>query len=680
MLITLGHDGDNAFGGGYSYYMESVDHFTEQAVAQGYVPSTVPEYLADHTISTSDIVHVEDGAWVNADGDFGSPDFINWNWPPYNSSGQFDIPNGWALDIRNWAVITAATNRVLTAESAAGGSSLAAIQDPTVNSPALIDLAWHFLLGSLNSGYMYYGASLDMEMKPTVACNEATDYADQILIGAADPVPPTLWAVQQHPHNPGGTGFGSLWGYQATIQPRDFYVWTFAYDVSGVASATLKYRLDADGINPLTSQQNETFAGGAEVSAWRSLAMTRRAFPANNVYNDPEIIFEEMPDYIAEQFYAHLTDPDVTDTGGVLVDYYIEAVDSIGNIARSDIYHTFIGTGSGSTPSNRVCWSPEDPEAGQTVTIYYDAEEGPLPPATDPVYIHIGHSGWQGILNPDPQMTYDSEAEAWRYTYMIPASANSVDFVFRDDSGNWDNNNSADWHITITPGNTGFVMDGQLDAPAPLIAANDGINLWASWNGSDLYVAVPRVLGTAYDQFVFVASSPGAMRAAPWAKSGQVADWAAFMAEEGSNGYHTWTDAQGYSAHAAGAVLEGTLSLEGEFGSIPKRVWLCCGRYQTADGGALALQVPEASQSGGNIESSEWVTVLLQPDSLTVAVLNQYQVELRWSPVLGASEYIVYKSDNLTSLLTEVGRCENSFFADSAQIFRSYYTVIASFE
>ena len=24
---------------------------------------------------------VEDGAWVNADGDFGAPQCINWNWP-----------------------------------------------------------------------------------------------------------------------------------------------------------------------------------------------------------------------------------------------------------------------------------------------------------------------------------------------------------------------------------------------------------------------------------------------------------------------------------------------------------------------------------------------------------------------------------------------------------------------
>ena len=39
--------------------------------------STVAEYLADHPVDADDLVHVEDGGWVDADGDFGSPQFIN---------------------------------------------------------------------------------------------------------------------------------------------------------------------------------------------------------------------------------------------------------------------------------------------------------------------------------------------------------------------------------------------------------------------------------------------------------------------------------------------------------------------------------------------------------------------------------------------------------------------------
>ena len=46
------------------------------------------------TQKADDIIHVEDGSWVNADGDFGSPDFINWNWPLMNANGDYDIING----------------------------------------------------------------------------------------------------------------------------------------------------------------------------------------------------------------------------------------------------------------------------------------------------------------------------------------------------------------------------------------------------------------------------------------------------------------------------------------------------------------------------------------------------------------------------------------------------------
>ena len=34
LLIMLAHDGDNAFGGGYSYYEQCVKQFVDQAQAQ----------------------------------------------------------------------------------------------------------------------------------------------------------------------------------------------------------------------------------------------------------------------------------------------------------------------------------------------------------------------------------------------------------------------------------------------------------------------------------------------------------------------------------------------------------------------------------------------------------------------------------------------------------------------
>ncbi len=342
MLILFTHDGDNAWSGGYSYYNENVTSFSHAAVTNGYEPTTIAEYLADHPIDPGDIVHVEDGGWVNADGDFGSPQFINWNWPLVDESGNFDIPGGWAEDERNWAVLTAAQNRVETAEAFSGAApDPARIFDPAPGATD-VEKAWHHLLPGYESGYMYYGASLDMEIKPTLAANAAALHADAVISGGGDDtVAPTVWIPQRLPWNPGGRGGGSLWGYpggEGAGMQSDFWVWTFVYDVSGADRVELKIRIDADGTNPMTSDQNETYAGGPEVGPWQILSMTQRTFPTGNFFNDPNIDFSVLPDYIADEYYVQ-----VTGLSEVLVDYYIEAEDSAGNIKRSPIQHVWVG-------------------------------------------------------------------------------------------------------------------------------------------------------------------------------------------------------------------------------------------------------------------------------------------------------------------------------------------------
>jgi hypothetical protein len=344
MLVVLAHDGDNNWSGGYSYYYENVTGFAHQAATRGYEPTVIAEYLADHPVAAGDHVHVEDGGWVNADGDFGSPQFINWNWPLVNSSGDFDIPGGWAEDERNWAVLTAAQNRVETAEAISGTPpNPAKIYDPTTGATN-VEKAWHHLLSGYESGYMYYGTSLDMEVKATLASNAACDYADPVIAGGADVTAPTVWIPQRLPWNPGGFGGGALWGYpggEGEPMPSDFWVWTFVHDVSGVSRVDLRYRLDLDGANPMTSDQNETYAGGAEVGAWQTLAMARRVFPKGNFFGDPSINFFVLPDYIADEYCVQ-----VTGLSEVLVDYYVEAEDSLGHVKRSPIQHVWVGEAS----------------------------------------------------------------------------------------------------------------------------------------------------------------------------------------------------------------------------------------------------------------------------------------------------------------------------------------------
>ena len=348
MLLVLAHDGDNAWGGGYSYYMEAVPNIVSSAVGSGYVPTMVQKYLNDHPVPASDVVHVEDGAWVNADGDFGAPQFLNWNWPPVNASGNVDVDNGWAEDIRNWAVITATQNLVDTAEQiqtdAGQPVRISHVLRPQSASRAS-EKAWHFFLGSLNSGYMYYGTALDMEVKPTVACNEAIAQANLATAGAADRTAPTVWIPQRHPWNPGAVNFGPQHGYQQKSYGPDFIVWTFVHDTAGLQSVQLKWRVDADGSNPLATTENETYAGGAGVGAWQTAAMTLRDFPAGNFFNSGSINFFEMPTAIAKQAYAT-----IAGQSGKLIDYYVEATDALGNVKRSPIQHVYVGTGTGQGP------------------------------------------------------------------------------------------------------------------------------------------------------------------------------------------------------------------------------------------------------------------------------------------------------------------------------------------
>ncbi len=461
MLVVLAHDGDNAWGGGYSYYGEATPNRVAQARAAGYVPTVVQRYLADHPVPGGDFVHVEDGAWVNADGDFGSPQFWNWNWPLLNAAGQADPVNGWHIDARNWAVITAMQNRVDTAEAIwrAGGGGVDArkIVYPETGANG-VERAWHYFLGGLNSGFMYYGTPLDHEVKPTVACNNAARLADPIIAGAGpsgDATGPTIWIPQRWPYNPGSRVFGNPYrqgsNYGPFVAPTTFTVWTFVADVSGVQSVTLRYRVDGDGVRTLASAENETYAGGPGVGAWQSAAMSGRAFPAGNVYNDPEIDFFVMPQYIADHYSAT-----IAGLSEVLVDYYVEAADTRGNVKRSPIQHVWVGDGVGSTggggcSSGTVTTTPCPPVAGESVTISYDAAGRNLASAGS-VNIHIGSNGWTNVVAPDPAMTRAGVGAPWTYTYVVPNGATVIDCVFNNGAGTWDNNGGADWHIAVQAG------------------------------------------------------------------------------------------------------------------------------------------------------------------------------------------------------------------------------------
>lgn len=97
------------------------------------------------------------------------------------------------------------------------------------------------------------------------------------------------------------------------------WFWTFAYDVSGVVQVTFRYRLDADGVNP-----------------------------KGNPFNDPEIDTSILPDEIADEYLVRLDS-----VKGALIDYYLSALDTKGNLTRDPL--RMLRTHTGPTTTRRQC-------------------------------------------------------------------------------------------------------------------------------------------------------------------------------------------------------------------------------------------------------------------------------------------------------------------------------------
>lgn len=457
-IVLLAHDGDNAWGGGSSYYNEAVPGFTHAAANAGYAPTTIQQFLNDNPVSPSDIVRVEDGAWVNAESDWGHPQFINWIWPLYSKTDYRFDPEGWTEDARNWAVITATENYVNMAEDLEGNNLRIQYIADGGSAATNAEKAWHFYFGGLNSGFMYYGKAEDMEVKPSLTGNIAIDYAQKVIQAnpGTDNTAPSVFIPQRFPYNPSATGFGPTTGYKKVNYSSDFHVWTYAYDVNGLSSVKLKYRTDKDGINPVESIHNDTYTGGDEVSQWSEIEMTRRPMKADPT-DDAELNFFIQPAAKADLCYAEIVG--LKDT---LVDYYVEAIDSKGNIFRTPIQHVYIENGDGNNGGSTnpdVSWTPERPATNENITIICKN-------ATAASRLHWAVNNWTSPVTAyQPTGTVAATGGAvqtpfvntngvWQVVlgpFNNPTQAVSeINFVIKHESS-WDNNGGNDYKITVNP-------------------------------------------------------------------------------------------------------------------------------------------------------------------------------------------------------------------------------------
>lgn len=538
VIILPATDGDNAWGGGDSSWMESWPGFTSAAVGQGWDNTTIQSFVDDYK-GNATLAHVEDGAWIFPEMDYGSPYFLKWVDPPCNvkeldkcyPGTQVDLESpGFALKFWDWAPIIAAANWCETAEKKLGRGDpwrIAAPHDPAAQ-PNAAERAWHIYLAGLDSGFNYYGGlGNDDECKPPLANLRAIELlrangCDQAALAAADEVAPSMFRPQRFPYNPGGYTFGwfnAIPGDSAYRKKMgsDFYVWTHVYDVSGIPDGGVKLfvRADKDGYNPVNSIQNETYAGGDEVESWIEIPMEKRVLPSttaelNALADNGQINYEFAPAAVADYYFAK-----VTQFRGQLVDYYVEAWDNKGNWTRSDIQHVYVeddGTpaegGSGGKRAS-ASFEPAAPLDTDDITVTFDAGTSDLA-AASPVYC---------LYSFDAGTTWADKA-------MTRTGTNTFSLVFKSGEGSFLN-----------------------DSPSLFVCFHgtvDGNELWESRNGANWSVSIADA--DAPTDGVKISPNPaqaGQSVTVSYYPSGRVLSGASKInVHHGYNGSN-WTDAPG---------------------------------------------------------------------------------------------------------------------------------------
>ncbi len=592
ILIVLHHDGDNYGGGSSGYYGSNFDAFVNwlKSNPSRFVCTTIQDYIQMFPPDPTDVIHVEDGSWAGADN--GDPEFKKW-------LGDPNATTGYSPDRNSWCVITAAKNLAETAEQI----------DPNNSNTKN---AWKYLLVGETSCYWYWDGAENgkWDSHPTRAANQSVQYAQQVT--GTDLTPPTIFLPQRDPYNPGGTEW--------TInQASTVNIWTTAYDKSGMTSVVLKYRTAADTTGAALTADNYTYAGGSSVSDWKSVTMTGA---------DRASTTDPAPLLKASEYTAS-----ISGLTNKMVDYYVEATDNKGNVGRSPIQHVWIGSntsGGGGSTSSSVSVKPEKPSKNDTVVVRLTSSS-----VAATLHWGVNYSGGTWVTpdssywptsttrfsstDPSVESPFVADTGGTMVCKIGPftnakQAVKSVAFVIHYADNTWDNNGGSDYHVAITDSAdtsghvtppVSYTMDGALDASATQIAVNGSAKLYASWNGTSLYVATQSAQSAGKDVFLFVSDSLRAKVAAPWAKGGTVAKWSAYLANESTNNYVAWNDfGSATVAKSAGAFLEGTINLKEKLGYVPSKMYIYAGQYGTNDAGALQVQLP-AGNSDANIDSEE---------------------------------------------------------------------------
>ncbi len=366
MIIVAHSDGDNHGMLNREVYFGSHSAFLDMVQSNAnFTHTTVQDYLELYPPPTNSVIHVEPGSWIGIDG--GTPFYEKW---VEDNARDGEHPDHW-----NWSVLIAAMNRVLHAEALEDDYT---IQDVLHGVGSDTARAWYHYLNAEASDYWYWDFDRlnPWDGNVTRAANLAITEANKVIARhpGVDTVGPSIFHPQRPIWNPGGKHWN-----ETQNQPSDFEIWTFVDDVSGVAEVSLYWRTaDLVSYDDLNDYAQEIYAHTpGKNSPWNIVPMTGSIYPPVQGPLVPD------PLHRAARYAG-----EITGQSDVLIGYFVEAVDTVGNTNRSEIFHVWVGEGTGiPEPDPRVTFS-EDPRDCAPLTVNYDAADGPLA-GINPVVLRI---------------------------------------------------------------------------------------------------------------------------------------------------------------------------------------------------------------------------------------------------------------------------------------------------
>jgi chitodextrinase len=413
-VFVVAHDGDNSGGraGALSTWQAG---YNTTCTGNGYCLG-IDEYRRQSPIPAADVQHVQDGSWVDTRDSSSDPTWYHWHLPFMIWKGQFADFNringlnlapktnlkglqegatvsfayGWHYLERNFALLQAAMNYARTAEQiwldahpnyCSPSTTLDhqityngnqrnpwMMSYPVKANPAAdyadganpAELAWYFLLPAMDSGFGYYDENKDDDVKPTLAFNNSLAFSKPYVQAnlAQNRTGPSVWWPQRYPYNPGSVNASKAEGWTVQHYSKDFAVYTYAYDVSGIASAKVMVRahtsnnIDAsDDTYKVYDPAAMTGVAGlsitpSNVGAWEEHPMQVRDLQAdmNGVAWIPATrdTLSVLPaQEIGDLYYVYLSN-----YRNQLLDYYVEMTDNAGNVTRSEIQQVYVGAGT----------------------------------------------------------------------------------------------------------------------------------------------------------------------------------------------------------------------------------------------------------------------------------------------------------------------------------------------